>query len=159
MADYGIRMDLGDYEGTVVSTELVSLGQNATPALKVRVNVNGETLEPVIWMTPKAMGMARQALKAIGFDPDTQDMDALDTMPTLLKGNACVVRVIEDDFGGRLKKKAEIVFGSGAKRVEKSKLSALQEGLRAAKSKDESPVVVKKSAAPAERPALDDIPF
>ena len=154
MADYGINLDLGDYVGTVVATQLVELGQNRTPALKVRVDVEGEVVEPVVWITPKALGMARQALKAIGFDIDGRNIEELDENPKALAGNPCPVRVVEDDYGGKLRKKAEIITSTAA-RIAKPRMDAITRALRDAAS-DETKAKNAASpppAAPATPPA------
>lgn len=156
MADYGITLSVGDYEGEVVETAVVSLGQNATPAVRVYLRVNGESLDAVVWLTEKSMPMARAQLKLIGFDPDRQSMDELDEKPKLLAGRKCPVRIVEDDYNGKLRKKAEIPTGAG--RVAKAKLASLTQGLRAAAS-EETKRAVNAPAGPAGRPPFDDIPF
>ena len=126
------------------------LGQNATPAIRVRVDVNGEIVEPIIWITPKSLNMARATLKLIGFDVDREGLDILDEAPHHLRGLPCPVYVFEDDYGGKLKKKAEIGKTPKKKRMDKETLRGLTQGLRDAAS-DETRSA--RSSAPVAPPA------
>lgn len=137
MASYGIHLALGEYDATVDRTEIVALGQRGTPAVRVYLVAGGESIDTVIWISEKSMGIARQALKAIGFDPDQSELSVLDDEPEFLRGQVCRVAIIEDDYGGKLTKKCEIVTYVPKKRVPKSSLSKLTRGLRDAGS-DES---------------------
>lgn len=95
--------------------------------------------------TKTAIRMARATLRLCGFDPDTQDVTALDENPHLLKGNKIPVRVSQKEYQGKFYDNYDIALPRG---VDKKQASALTSALRAAKSKDETPM-----SAPAKAPA------
>lgn len=57
-----------------------------------------EKIGGYVWLTDKAMGIARKSLKAIGFDPDAQNISVLDDDPVLLAGNRCQLDIAEETY-------------------------------------------------------------
>ena len=156
----------GEYPGRILETATAALGKNETPAVVITVELSdGSQVRPAIWMTERAAGMARQALKACGFDVDLRDLSDLDREPSPLVGNRVRVRVKEDDYKPGTTK-AEIVFGGS--KPDAAKLGDAMKLLRGAKSADEAPVAETEKVPPrgavkppAAAPGVDfdDIPF
>lgn len=87
---------------------------NGTVDVNIKVALSDNSTMPVhVYITEKSKGMARQALKRCGFDPDKQDVWDLDEKPTLLNGNEVQVDVFMNEYppgSGNRKLKAEIVI-------------------------------------------------
>lgn len=137
----------GRYQGTIEENDIRSTGK--TDYVFLRVNVEGQGVHPVqIWLTPKAMGMARAQLRQCGFEPDKDSLASLAEDNVLLRGRPVPIELYEDDYGGRIQLKAKIVTNT----VSKKKIGSLEAMLRDAGSTEPVSVV-----APSE--AEDDIPF
>lgn len=80
-----MTLPVGPHKGTIVSHRSKMLGDKL--AISIKCDVQREFVEAVVFITDKAMGMARRALKVCGFDCDQHDLDLLDKKPTLLAGN------------------------------------------------------------------------
>jgi len=164
----------GQYVGRIVEHG-TDTNKNGLPLIAIQVALvarmdgdkreafDGETIYCNIYLAGKteektetAVRMARQTLRLCGFDPDARGIEDLDDAPTLLAGNEIPVRVSENEWNGKFFTNYDIALPRG---IAKSEAKSLTESLRAAKGKDESPVVVRKSPAPAAPAAPDDIPF
>lgn len=119
------------------SRHLATIERNAvrnigtTPAVSIMVQAeNGERGEALIWLTPKSMGMARQALHVCGFDVDKRDLFELDANHLALEGNRIPIRIEE------YKGKPQIRIDTDAA-PPKSIMAALTKGLRDAKGSND----------------------
>ena len=104
----------GIYTATVLGTRIDQMGKNGTNCIVVDAQIPemNEPVECIIWMTEKSMRMARQQIKAIGFDIDTTDLEALH-MTTLLHGRtfSLVAKVEEWPLGsGKVRMKYEVAM-------------------------------------------------
>lgn len=70
----------GRHKVTLRDSKIDQIGQKGTPAIRVfgSLDSSGEDVEARIWLTEGAASMARQQLRALGFDPDTEDVAQLD---------------------------------------------------------------------------------
>lgn len=117
-----------------------------------------------IWLSPKAIGMARQQLRKLGYNPDTGTLSELANHPDHLRGAEFEVEVFEEEYNGKFYTKAQIPIprNDGLKSNE---INDLDKALKAGASKREGqvppPAQPPKSAPPATQPGIDydDIPF
>jgi hypothetical protein len=77
-------LSVGPHKGTILSHRSKMLGDKI--AISILCQVGNEEVEAIVFITDKAMGMARRALKCCGFDVDATDLVMLDVQPELLKG-------------------------------------------------------------------------
>lgn len=119
-------LDLGPIEGVITSHRSRMLGDKL--AIGIKCDAGGESVEALIFITEKAMGMARRALKLCGFDCDKHDLVLLDLQPGLLAGNK--VPLLIDEFNGKQQVKIDI-----DQRAEKSLLARATSALRNVKKK------------------------
>lgn len=91
----------GKHVGTVIKHTYGHSAQKGTPHFHVEFQVDSDTGSEMIagdiWLTDAAMGMARKSLKAMGYDPDTQDLDALVDNPALLMGHKVTLEIVEEE--------------------------------------------------------------
>lgn len=100
-----------------------------------RIFLKGGTEEK----TDTAVRMARQALRACGFDPDFADVGDLDLDQNLLKNNRIAVKIKETpNAKGGFYENWDIVIPR--EKVSSNDAKGLTSALRAAKSKDEAPM-------------------
>ena len=157
-------------KGRIVSAWMAKSKAKGTPSVHLIFDCNGEEVHTDIWLSEKAMGMARQQLKAIGVDIDRVTLGKVAQGMDRLKGRECDVEIQFDEWQGNVTVKCQIPTGGGKPTV--SELDALTAGLRAAKSDDSkaTPKDSKPSAPPPpSRPTKeqlaplpgepDDIPF
>jgi hypothetical protein len=116
--------------------------QGGTPGLSVRVEVSddwdaGQEMVGTIWLSPKAMGMARSQLKALGFDCTAHELDELDGTDILV-GNEVDLELKEEEYKGRRELKIAR-FGGPAPKPTKDALKAATAALRAAKKEKPEP--------------------
>lgn len=151
-------MEMGLHRVEIASTSLAVLGDK--PAIRVVVRfADGEETDVVVWLTEKAIGIARQQLKKCGFDPDMEDLQILDDDPTRLAGNK--IDIIVEEFNGKLR--AQIPLKTTPSKKEVTRLQGL---LRSIKKDDPAP---KANTSPhaegavlnpiSGEPMEDDIPF
>ena len=144
-------MNVGRYTGTIEENDIRSAG-SGTEFIYIRVEIEDgperASMPIQIWLTEKAMGMARAQLRQCGFDVDKDPLASLSESNTLLQGRKVPVELYEEEWKGRMQMKAKIVTAG----VSKKRIGALEKMLRD-KGGDE-PV----SAVAAEEP-VDDIPF
>lgn len=117
-----------------------------------------DSVDFLVWLTPKAMGMARAALRRCGFDPD-ENITKLDSDPMLLRGKR--VSVLVEDVNGRLRANLQINV-----KPTRAELVDVQAKLRAAKKEDEPALATAAATTDDAFPygdddgkETDDIPF
>ena len=143
----------GVYEAIVVSHHWIT-ARTGTTGLQVVISVVdqwGEEHEMTgtIYMSKKSMGMARAQLKALGFDPDHQELAELG-YEISLSGNPCQAELAEEEYNGRKSLKVKW-FGKHLPPPSKEQLAETQKALQAAKhSQTESEI---EESAPAPSPA------
>lgn len=69
----------GLYTATVLGTRIDQMGANGTNCVIVDAQIAemNEPVECIIWITEKSLRIARQQLKALGFDIDTKDLSEI----------------------------------------------------------------------------------
>lgn len=117
-------IELGPCKGTIVSHRTRMIGDKLV--ISLTCDVGQEQCEAVIWVTDKAMGMARRALKVCGFDIDQHTLDLLDARPTMLAGKE--VPLLVEEYNGKQTVRIDI-----DQRAEKALLDKTTAKLRAAK--------------------------
>lgn len=106
-------MKPGKYEATVVQHELRQ-SQKGTWGLWVLFDVGEsgpgqEQMGTTIWLSDKAMAMARKSIKAMGFDIDKHDLGQLDKARTALAGRKVEVEVGEETYKGETSIKIKFI--------------------------------------------------
>lgn len=148
----------GDKFIATVEKCVLNVGDDAT---KIRLGVlfsvddNGTT-EQVwgqIYFTPKAMGIARKSLKAIGFDPDRQTLDEFQRDQALCKGKRAEIEIEDHEYKGETTLRVKWI-NPLPKPVDENTLSNLTKALRAVKKKDAE----EEMPTPPEEVG-EDIPF
>lgn len=151
------RVMPGMHENVVIrSHKFREVGQKQTPLFELTCELrSGDEIVVNIWMSEKAMGMARRRLKLCGFDPDRMSLADLQRNPRLLAGNVIKKVDVEVDRYGP---KGEIPL---KQEVDEDLLGRLTAGLRSAKKGPEEPVNTERADPPRETPQTydDDIPF
>ena len=130
-------MTPGRHVGKIEENDIKSAG-TGTEYVFLRVLVEGASMPIQIWLTEKAMGMARAQLAACGFTIGKDKLLALSEDRTFLAGRDVPVEIYEEEYKGRLQTKARIVTGD----VSKKRISQIEKMLTNAAAEE-----------------LDDIPF
>lgn len=141
------------YQGRIVAHCLTVI--NEKPAAQITFDVGDlapDEITATIWLHEKAISMARAQLKKCGFDPDTQDVELLETQPTLLAGR--VVEIGCEDYKGRIQ--ARIFTRDVPQPAQMKEITSM---LRAAKGSSAKQTAVTVAPAPDAFPSDDDIPF
>lgn len=134
-------MQEGIYTGIVQQHSVgVSNGEKQTPFVFIKFKLKGteEFINAWVYIVAgnnKNLRIARKSLKAIGFDPDTQDVGQLQSNPTLLAGKECELELGSEEYNGSTQIKVKWI-NPLRKPVEQNQLAALTKGLRSVKSKD-----------------------
>ena len=104
------------------------------PGVVMHGTVGDESMEAVIWITEKSVGMAHKALKNCGFDSDAQDLSELQANPALLRGKDVEVLVSDEPPYGL---KVEIMLNSPLSEAKlKSANTLLKSRTKAAPAED-----------------------
>lgn len=133
-------MNEGIYTGVVVQHSIgVSNSEKQTPFVLIKFKLEGTEEFINAWVYIVAgndnnLRIARKSLKAIGFDPDAQDIGELQSNQTLLAGNKCELDIAAEEYNGSSKLKVKWI-NPLRKTAEKSQLAALTKGLRSVKGK------------------------
>lgn len=92
----------GKQTGTVLQHKIDSAPNTGSWCVNILFELDGgaDQIGANVWLTDKAMGIARKSLKAIGFDVDKQNVLALDENPTLLAGNKCELDIRPETYNG-----------------------------------------------------------
>jgi hypothetical protein len=90
----------GKHIGTVIRHDFGHSQVKGTPQFAIGFNVvsetGAETITAYVYLTEKAMGMARKSLKAIGFDPDNESLQTLVDNPIKLIGREASLTIAEE---------------------------------------------------------------
>lgn len=148
------ELNPGRYPATLRDSKLEWLGQNGTPCLKVygTLDANGLETEAIIWLSEGAAHIARQQLRAIGFDPDTEDVALLDETGRL-NGLRAEFTLKYKEYRGNLQEQ----WGVATPRPDTSGINALLRGAGSAASKERA-AAPRAPAAPASPPARPSAP-
>lgn len=104
-----------------------------------------------VWISDKAIGMAKSALKTLDFDIGTRSIYVLQEQPQLLSGKEFEVEVSEEEYNGKIQRRFNFYLGSEL--VEEDEAKKIDALLRAApKPKEEK----KAAAVPAKRTPKPD---
>lgn len=143
-------LELGPHVGRIIGHSSCQLA--GKDAIRIAVTIEGEAtpFNVIIFLTEKAMGMARASLKACGFDCDKQDLAEIDCTPPCLAGNS--VPLMAEEYNGKLRLSIDL-----NQKIQKPRMAALTQALRNVKKRGDGPAPAGK----AERPDADygDIPF
>ena len=148
-------IQIGRQKAKVISATL-----DTTPNGKAYVRVfleleDGNNINAEIWLTTaKALEMARPRLKAIGFDPDMQNLDDLQKRPEMVAGHEVEVDIQEEVYNGQARLKVAWL-GKPKKPVDQSTLAKLTKGLRDAKHREPS----EEAPEPPAESSSDSYPF
>jgi len=144
------------YEATVLETRH-GIDRAGYAALKVKVKVldieGDQELWGAIYTSPKAVGMGRKQFQAIGFNPDTQQLEEIGRGISLA-GNPVKDGVEVEEYNGTLKVRCFGMVGGASKKA----LQAATAALRAAKHGQEPSVESFDAAVEGDRSAADAPP-
>jgi hypothetical protein len=112
----------------------------------------GDETQVLVWLTEKAMGIARHQLRLCGHDIDKRGLEDLHAEPYLLAGN--VISILVEDWKGQLR--AQIQTNS---EPSKKRLAELTQQLRACKKSNEPEIPAQTEAGPPMLDAGGDLPF
>lgn len=133
-------MNEGIYTGVVVQHSIgVSNSEKQTPFVLIKFRLDGTQDHINAWVYIVAgnennLRIARKSLKAIGFDPDKQDIGDLQTNPTLLAGNKCELELAAEEYNGNSTIKVKWI-NPLRKPADKGQLALMTKGLRSVKGK------------------------
>ncbi len=119
---------VGPHKGVIVSHRSRMIGDKI--AISFTCKVGTESVEALVFITDKAMNMARRALKVCGFDIDKEELAMLDIKPTLLAGNP--VSLVCELYNGKPQVKIDL-----DSRADVSALADVTRRLRAVKRRDD----------------------
>jgi len=148
-------MRTGKHIATVVGT---SMGESrkGTPYVEARFMVGEELINGKIFLTPRAMGVARKSLQAMGLDIDAVGLSALDLDPKMLDGNTCEIDVEEEEYNNKLYSKVKWINAIKNKPTSKT-LDALTKSLRDVKKAET--IDNETGAEPIEKNEAEELPF
>lgn len=135
-----MALEIGRTQATIESNTITTINDKEVVQLTF-TTAAGDAIRGNIWLSPKAMGMARRCLKLCGFDADKQSLCELDADPNLLQGNKLTIEI--EEYNGTLQAKIPT-----SEAPPKKRLLELDKALRE----------VKKANVPAVE-ADEDIPF
>lgn len=123
-----------DYDGEIVSNDIRAINGKEYVLLMVKcVDEFEEQIIPVkMWLTPKAIGMARAGLKLCGFDVAKDDLVVLAEDKTYLAGRRVPVEVKDE---GKYGLQGSVKLD----RVGKKRLGQLTQALRSSDADDALP--------------------
>lgn len=122
---------IGYFKAVVVSHKLAQTNSGAL-FVSMLFEHEGQNIPAKIFLTEKAMGMARRQLKRCGFDPDTTDVELLHTNQSLLAGNRVDIEVKDE---GKYGLQASVMTSEP---ITKTAMKSATKALRAAKKASES---------------------
>ena len=134
----------GQYDGTIRTNDIRTINGKEYILLMVDVSDDYEqaTIPVKIWLTEKAMRMARAALRKCQFDVDAEGLEMLTENGTYLAGR--VIGVTVEDQG-----KYGLQGSVNLDKVAKGKLKTLTSRLRAAKGEDDASLPPAVTTPPA----------
>jgi hypothetical protein len=132
--------------------------QSGTPFLSVDLLIftdfGEEAMNGRIYFSAKSMGIGRQNLKALGFDPDTQEVEEVGDSISFI-GNQCTIELQEQEYNGRTELK--VARWGTVKPPDKEALRKLGADLKAAKTRkktSDGPELPGFGGPPASKPAV-----
>jgi len=128
----------GVYDAVVKETDWTT-SSKGTFGLKVNVAVLENQkeeceMEGRIWFSKSSMKMARAQLKAIGFEPDTQEMMDIGSDISLV-GKPCKVTLKNEEWKGNWNLRIAY-FGVWGEKPKKKDIENIQEAIRAESSNE-----------------------
>lgn len=135
-------MNEGIHTGIVMQHSIgVSNGEKQTPFVLIKFKLKGTEEYINAWVyivagNEKNLRIARKSLKAIGFDPDKQDIGELQSNPTMLAGKECDLDIAPEEYNGNTTMKVKWI-NPLHKTADQKQLAALTKGLRSVKSKND----------------------
>lgn len=119
-------MTPGDHKATIVQNDIRAAG-SGTEFVYVLLDIEGEPIAAQIWLTKKAMNMARAQLRACGFDPASEPLARLKENRSHLAGRKVDVEVAPEEYKGQVSLKARIKTSD----VTKARIEELQAAMMA----------------------------
>lgn len=140
--------------GKVKQAWMAKSKNKGTPSVHVVFEIDEEQeVHTDIWLTEKAMGMARQQLKVLGVDPDRVTLGQLSQGIDRLKNRECDVQIEMEEYQGTMQTKCRIFTGhGGGERPSDAELDKLTLALRAAASDESKTKAEKKDGKPSAPP-------
>lgn len=136
-----LKQDLGSHEVKVRKVNITEEdGGFITIGIQVEFKDGEKGWKYVNNKTEKGLTFMRKTLKAIGFDPDKNDLSYLAGNPDALNETECEAVVGENDWNGQITNRIDWL-NPLRKKPDATKLSSLTNAIRSIKSKDE-PLVV-----------------
>lgn len=108
-------MTPGKYQATIEENDLRFAG-TGTEFVFLRVSIEGDSIPVQIWLSDKAMNMARAQLKLCGFEFGKDKLASLLEDPKYLAGRPIPVEIYEEEYNGKTNLKARIVTASLTKK-------------------------------------------
>jgi hypothetical protein len=134
-------MHAGIFTGIVQKHSLgKSNGEKQTPFILLNFKLKGteEFINAWLYLTSneKNLRIVRKSLKAVGFDPDKQEVADLQTNPTLLAGNECELELAEEVYNNQVSIKVKWI-NLPRKPLDELETAGLTDSLRSVKGKDD----------------------
>jgi hypothetical protein len=126
-----MALEIGRTTATIEGNAILMRGDKETVSL-ILTTASGDSIRATVWLTPKAMGMARGQLKVCGYDVDKQSLCELDADPNLLAGKTIPIEI--EEYAGTLQAKVCTSEAPSNKRMKE-----LDKALRDVK-KDRAPI-------------------
>lgn len=126
-------MEIGRSRARVVRNAIEIVNDKSAVVLYVTVGEQDESNKILIWLTDKALGIARRHLKTCGFDPDKEELGVLIDNPERLKGKE--LDVLVEQKGNYFN--VSLPLGNAA--PSKTEVARLGAGLRSVKKVEEEP--------------------
>lgn len=147
---------LGRQRGTI-RRNAVRRNQRGTLYVSLNVELEGGMLPCNIWLTKKAARIAKDSLRQIGYDPQTNSISRLSTESTLLEGRTAPFLVEEEVYQGKKNLKCRVDLGDGEV-PEPAELAKIDQLLKDAGDDKPSPPPGDQPPV-GQPPPEDDIPF
>lgn len=141
-------LSIGRFTATIVENGVGS-SNSGKMYISFLMQIDQDQIDCKIWLTPKAMQMARKSLSVCGFDIDKRNLQELIDKPKLLAGKVVPVSISDNEYNGNHSLQCNIELNSPAK----DQLSQVQAALRAAGKKQDKEETGESSITD------DDIPF
>ncbi len=147
------------YKGTVLEHHFEE-SQNGTPLINFKFTLAAEEGERTVfvhvYMSEKSAGMARRALKILGFNMNNPDALAewnkVNADQMYFAGRACDVEQIDEPYQGKMMTKYQILLGATA--LPPSKVASLFGILQGAEKPENAPVRTTPAPRPATGPKM-----
>lgn len=150
-------MEPGTYIAKVLEHDVLINEKSGNWYIAFLLEVDGEKMHHSIYLTPKAAGMARGQLKAVGFDSDKRSTAELSENKFLLAGAKCEVVVEDQEYNGKVYTRIARIQTPKVK-LGKKDASSLDKMLREAKKNRDEEALTTAQVEPPDQPD-DDIPF